>query len=375
MASHLRQHAPCTTRSRASTSAPTRPGRRPCPTPATAWPSPARRPRTSSALAGVLRQHHLRQRGQRRQPHGLRHDQNFVENNLIGIDANGTAPLGNGQDGVLVTGQASSNFIGAAAVRRQQRDLGQRHLGRLHQRLRHQRQHRRERLHRHQRRRHVPVPNTNNGLDIVFGAQSQHRRRDDGRRPQRDLGQPPRGRPDRLRRHAEQRGRGQLHRHRRHRQGPPDRLAAARRRLRRPRGGQQHHRRPEPRRRVQHRRLERHLGQRRQWHPGHRQRHDRHGDLRQLHRDRRHRRGRPAQRRQRRHDRGRDLQYAPSSVRDVRHREPQRHLGQPGRRALDHVLVGQQSSRSTTSASISTTRSPCPTAATACRSTTRRAIA
>jgi len=46
---------------------------------------------------------------------------------------------------------------------------------------------------------------------------------------------PPRGRPDRLRRHVEQRGRGQLHRHRLHRQGLPARHAADQRRLRQPR--------------------------------------------------------------------------------------------------------------------------------------------
>ena len=42
-------------------------------------------------------------------------DSNFVENNLIGIDADGVASLGNGLDGVLVSAQASSNFIGFAA--------------------------------------------------------------------------------------------------------------------------------------------------------------------------------------------------------------------------------------------------------------------
>ena len=47
---------------------------------------------------------------------GFDTDQNFVENNLIGIDAAGLASLGNGQDGVLVSGQASSNLIGYAAA-------------------------------------------------------------------------------------------------------------------------------------------------------------------------------------------------------------------------------------------------------------------
>jgi hypothetical protein len=46
---------------------------------------------------------------------GFNTSQNFVENNLIGIDAAGTTVLGNGQDGVLVSGQASTNFIGYAA--------------------------------------------------------------------------------------------------------------------------------------------------------------------------------------------------------------------------------------------------------------------
>ncbi len=47
---------------------------------------------------------------------GFDTDQNFVENNLIGIDAGGTTSLGNGEDGVLVSGQASSNLIGYAAA-------------------------------------------------------------------------------------------------------------------------------------------------------------------------------------------------------------------------------------------------------------------
>jgi hypothetical protein len=46
---------------------------------------------------------------------GFDTDSNFVENDLIGVDAKGTTGLGNGQDGVLVSGQASSNFIGYAA--------------------------------------------------------------------------------------------------------------------------------------------------------------------------------------------------------------------------------------------------------------------
>ena len=92
---------------------------------------------------------------------------------------------------------------------------------------------------------------------------------------------------------------------------------------------------------LQHRRVERHLGQLRQRHPGHRQRHDRHGDLRQLHRHRRHRQGRLAQRQQRRDDRRRDLQYHGRRG-DVRSPESQRDLGQPGRRRLDHLLFGQR---------------------------------
>ncbi len=46
---------------------------------------------------------------------GFATDTNIVENNLIGIDAKGTTGLGNGQDGVLVNGQASNNLIGYAA--------------------------------------------------------------------------------------------------------------------------------------------------------------------------------------------------------------------------------------------------------------------
>ncbi len=47
---------------------------------------------------------------------GVDTEDNFVENNFIGIDAGGTTALGNGQDGVLVSGQASTNFIGYATA-------------------------------------------------------------------------------------------------------------------------------------------------------------------------------------------------------------------------------------------------------------------
>jgi hypothetical protein len=46
---------------------------------------------------------------------GFNTDENFIENDLIGIDAKGTTGLGNAQDGVLLSGQASSNFLGYAA--------------------------------------------------------------------------------------------------------------------------------------------------------------------------------------------------------------------------------------------------------------------
>ena len=98
--------------------------------------------------------------------------ENFVENNLIGIDAGGTTSLGNGQDGVLVNGQASTNFIGYAASGDNNVISGNRTWG-----------------------VYItdagtngntvannfigtnvtgtyPVPNTDNGVDIVFGAQN-----------------------------------------------------------------------------------------------------------------------------------------------------------------------------------------------------------
>ncbi len=103
---------------------------------------------------------------------GFDTDENFVENNLIGIDAGGIASLGNGGDGVLVHGQASSNFIGHASSGSSNvisgngtwgvyisdsgtnnntvanNFIGTNVTG------------------------NYPVPNTDNGLDIVFGAQS-----------------------------------------------------------------------------------------------------------------------------------------------------------------------------------------------------------
>ena len=109
--------------------------------------------------------------------------ENFVENNLIGIDAAGRAALGNGHDGVLVSGQASGNFIGYAAAGDNNvisgnytwgvyisdagtnfntvanNFIGTNVTGTS------------------------AVPNTNNGLDIVSRGPVQHGRRDDGRRP------------------------------------------------------------------------------------------------------------------------------------------------------------------------------------------------
>ncbi|HZW33024.1 MAG TPA: hypothetical protein VFF52_20075, partial [Isosphaeraceae bacterium] len=97
---------------------------------------------------------------------------NFVENNLIGIDAGGTTPLGNGQDGVLVSGQASSNFIGFASSGSNNvisgngtwgvyitdsgtndNTVANNYIGIT-------------------AAGNAPVPNANNGLDIVYGAQS-----------------------------------------------------------------------------------------------------------------------------------------------------------------------------------------------------------
>src|SRR5262249_3566381 len=103
---------------------------------------------------------------------GFNTDTNFVENNLIGIDAKGTTGLGNGQDGVLVSAQASNNFIGFASSGDNNvisgngtwgvyitdsgtngntvanNFIGITSAG------------------------NAPVPNANNGVDIVYGAQS-----------------------------------------------------------------------------------------------------------------------------------------------------------------------------------------------------------
>jgi titin len=103
---------------------------------------------------------------------GFDTDSNLVENNLIGIDAGGTTALGNGADGVLVSGQASNNFIGYASagdnnvisgnktwgvyITDSSTDgntvandfIGTNVAGTF------------------------PVPNNNNGVDIVFGAQN-----------------------------------------------------------------------------------------------------------------------------------------------------------------------------------------------------------
>ena len=103
---------------------------------------------------------------------GFNTDQNFVWNSLIGIDASGTTSLGNGQDGVLVSGQASTNMIGYATSGDNNvisgnhtwgvyitdagtngntvanNFIGTNVTGTY------------------------PVPNTDNGVDIVFGAQN-----------------------------------------------------------------------------------------------------------------------------------------------------------------------------------------------------------
>ena len=143
---------------------------------------------------------------------GFDTDTNFVENNLIGIDANESHGLGNGQDGVLVDGQASSNFIRPTlSIRRQQcwisgncrtwgvyisdtgtndntvanNFIGINAAG------------------------NAPLPNNNNGVDIYGGAGRATRLA--GRRPRPRnviLGKPARGVPGWRLRHVEQSRRG-----------------------------------------------------------------------------------------------------------------------------------------------------------------------
>ncbi len=102
---------------------------------------------------------------------GFDTDQNFVENNLIGIDASGVVALGNGLDGVLVSGQASGNLIGYAAAGDNNVISGDKTWG----------------VYISDSGTNYnsvandfigtnvtgtyPVPNTDNGLDVVFGAQ------------------------------------------------------------------------------------------------------------------------------------------------------------------------------------------------------------
>ena len=145
---------------------------------------------------------------------------NTVAGNLIGTDDAGIAAIPNALDGVVVDNQAVSNQIGTTDAGGGNVISGNSQWGVY--------------ISDAGTNGNVvannfigtnvagtyPVPNANNGVDIVSGAQNNTDRRDDGRRPQPHLGQPPRGRPDRLRRHGEQRGRGQLHRHRRHRHRP-----------------------------------------------------------------------------------------------------------------------------------------------------------
>ena len=332
------------TRSPASSSAPTSTARTPCPNAGDGVAVNSAASGNFIGLAGQRGQRHLGQRGQRRQPHRLRHRSELRReqphrdrrrrHDLTGQrpgwragrparpppTSSATRPpetsnviSGNKTWGVYISDSGTNgntvanDFIGTNVAGTS------------------------------------AVPNTQQRPGYRLRGPEQHRRRDDGRRPQPDLGQPPRGRPDRLRRHGEQRGRGQLHRHRRHRQALPDAASSsstastsAWERAATPSAG----RTPSA---PQHRRLERHLGQRRQRHPGHRQRHDRHLDLRQLHRHRRHRHGRPAQRRQRRARSPPGPRARPSAPRRSGIREPQRHLGQSGRWRLDHVLAGQQS--------------------------------
>ena len=201
---------------------------------------------------------------------GYATDTNFVENDLIGIDAAGVASLGNGQDGVLVSGRASSNFIGFAVAGDNNVISGNKTWG-----------------------VYITddgttfntvannfigtnvtgtsaVPNANNGLDIVFGAQYNTVGGTTAAARNLISGNLNEGVLIGFAGTANNVVEGNFIGTDATGEKVLAKPAAARRGLRRPGGRQQHHRWTEPCRCLQHRRLERDLGQCGQRHPGHR---------------------------------------------------------------------------------------------------------
>ncbi len=172
---------------------------------------------------------------------GTNTDSNAVVNDLIGLAAGGKVALGNGGDGVLISGQSSSNFIGYASSGYNNVISGNKTWGVYISDPNTDNNTVENNYIGTNAAGTAAVPNADNGLDIVNSAAGNTVGGTTVGRPQRHLGQLERGRPHRPRRQQERR-RGQLHRHRLHRHRR--RAQRARRRLRRPGRRQQHHRQP-----------------------------------------------------------------------------------------------------------------------------------
>jgi hypothetical protein len=101
---------------------------------------------------------------------GFDTDQNFIENSLIGIDAGGVTSLGNGNNGVLVNGQATNNFIGYPSSNSGNVISGNKTWGVYISDSGTTDNLVAGNLIGTNVTGNYPVPNNNNGLDIVFGA-------------------------------------------------------------------------------------------------------------------------------------------------------------------------------------------------------------
>ena len=113
---------------------------------------------------------------------------NALTGNRIGTDAAGLHPLGS-LYGVLVSGAAHGNTIGGTTAAARQRHLRQQQPRRRAHRRRDDGQRGGGELHRHRRHRHAPLGNQDPRRASSATGVEQHRRRADGRRRQRHLGQ------------------------------------------------------------------------------------------------------------------------------------------------------------------------------------------